>query len=156
MFCYPAYKAIKEQLAGIAQTFFYTGQYTKGADNTSYKVPAIYIEMPKPGAVVMWGRRLKSIKPAIVKIHYISYAPFKSVDGAIQDSAIAAHEATLRQIDLLLEGWAARNAPEAGKTEGTLLTQKLINSNVNMLNFQDSNLFSILSYTTEIYSRHLQ
>ncbi|PZP41219.1 MAG: hypothetical protein DI598_18495, partial [Pseudopedobacter saltans] len=74
MFTYNVYKAIKDDLKDIAAVFWYIGQYTKGKTNTSYRVPAIYIEMPKDSTVRFWGGRKKVIKPAPIKIHYISNA----------------------------------------------------------------------------------
>lgn len=155
MFSYPVYKAIKAELAAIAPCFFYCGQYTRGKDNTSYKVPAIYIETPKASTLQFWGRRLLSLKPAQIHIHYISYTPFKNMDNTVQENALAAHEAALAQINTLLNGKVFRNAPVAPATVGTLLTQALIPTQVNSLNVQDNCTYSIITYTTEIYTRHL-
>lgn len=160
MFVYPIYKAIKQRLnapeapqaspALLGNVFFYINQYLPGKDNTSYKVPALYIEMPKNSNLQFYGRKLLAAKNAPIKIHYISYAPFKNHDNAVQDSAIAAHENTLREIDLLLNGWNVTDA------NGRLLTQQLIPTNAAIMQYIGDNLISVITYTTEIYSRHLQ
>lgn len=145
MFTYPVYKAIKELLKDIAPVFWYIGQYTKGKTNTSYRVPAIYIEMPKDSSVTFWGGRKKVIKPAPIKIHYISNAPFKNHDNAVQDSAIVAHDATLLELSERLDGIVFR------KEDGSLLTQQLIHTGSNEHNFISEQIFSVLTFTTEIY-----
>lgn len=150
MFCYPVYKLLKEQLNTIAPVFYFIGQYTRGKDNTSYRLPAIYVEMPGTSNIQFWGRRAMAIKPAQIKIHYISHAPFKNHDNTVQDSAIAAHEAVITNIDFLLQGFIARDS------DNNLLTQSLIPLGVDTLNFQDNCVYSVLTYTTEIYSRHRQ
>jgi hypothetical protein len=150
MFQYPIYKAIKARLGNTVPVFFYIGQYTKGKDNTSYKVPAIYIEMPKPTEIQFLSRKLVLAKGAVVKVHYISHAPFKSHDNTIQDSAIQAHENKVKEIDKLLNGWNATDA------NNKLLTEQLIPVNANMLNFSGENVASVIGYKTDMYSRHLQ
>ncbi len=150
MLLYPIYKAIKQHLGTEVPVFFYLGQYTRGKDNTSYRVPAIYIEMPKDADLKFYGKKLLAAKNVPIKIHYISYAPFKSVDNTVQDTAIATHENKLKEIDKLMDGWNATNL------EGKLLTQQLLPTNSNTLNFDGTNVYSIITYTTEIYSRHLQ
>ena len=159
MFNYPVYKAIKDRLITpgtgltspvlLGNVFWYTGQYLKGKDNTSYAVPATYIEMPKPTDLYFYSKNVLAAKSAKINVHYISHAPFKNHDNFIQDSAIAAHENTLKEIDILLDSWNAFDV------NGKILTQQLIPVAGNMLNFVGNNIYSIITYRTEIYSRHL-
>lgn len=157
MFLYPIYKAIKTRLTTITSPsgvvggipiFFFIGQYKKGKDNTSYAVPAIYIEMPKDTGLNFYPKNLMSAK-APIKIHYISYAPFKNHDNTAQEAAIEAHEQKLRDIDTLLTGWNVTDVT------ALKLTEQLIPGNANLLDFEDMTVTSIISYNTEIYSRHL-
>lgn len=145
MFTYPVYTALKQRLNSIAPVFFYIGQYTVGKTNTSYRAPAIYIEMPKDSTVTSWGKRKKVIKPATVKIHYLSNAPFKNHDNAIQDSAIVAHDKALSDILETVEGKALY------KDDSDLLTQQFIHTGMNEHNFISEQMFSVLSFSTEIY-----
>ena len=148
MFLYPIYKAIKTRLGPGVPVFFFVGQYRKGKENTSYVVPAIYIEMPKENPLNFYPKKLMATK-GIIKIHYISYAPFKNHDNNTQDAAILAHNQKLRDIDTLINGW------NVSDVESNKLTEQMISGNANLLNFEDMNLISVLSYNTEIYSRHL-
>ena len=145
MFTYPAYQALKQKLKAIAPVFYYIGQYTKGPDNTSYTVPAIYIEMPKASNVVYWGRGVRCIKPALVNIHIINNAPYKNHDNIIQDSAIAAHAKMIQDVEKEIQGLVLR------KDDGRLLSQRFIQTGANEANFQNKHIFSVLSFTTEIY-----
>lgn len=142
---YIIYKGIKQRLISIAPVFYYIGQYTKGKDNTSYKVPAIYIEMPKFLPVTFF-RRIKTARNAPVKIHLITNAPYKNHDNTIQDSAIAEHNTMLKEIDKTLTGWAVIDG------EDRLLTQQLIPTNSNNLNFQGVQVFSVVTYNADMFS----
>lgn len=150
MFIYPVYNKIKERLSGLEiPTFFYIGQYQAGKNNISYLVPAIYIEMPKDVAVKVTNHITRS-QASQVKIHYISYAPFKNATTDIQESAIAEHEQTLRAIDLLLHEWNATD-------EGVNLTEQFIAGETNtLMQFKGMTLFSVLGYSTRFKSRHLK
>jgi hypothetical protein len=76
MFTYKVYKAMKLRLNGLAPIFYFIGQYNKGKDNTSYKVPAIYIETPKNNDLKFLGKKILTAKDARFKVHFISNAPF--------------------------------------------------------------------------------
>lgn len=149
MFIYPIYKAIKTRLGPDVPVFFFIDQYKKGKDNTSYVVPAIYVEFPKDMRLDFYPRKLMTSKNVPIKIHYISHAPFKNHDNAIQEAAIAAHEDKLKDIDRLTNGW------NVADIEGNKLTEQLIPGNASLLNFQDVYVISVITYPTEIYSRHL-
>lgn len=146
---YAIYKAIKQRLTPVAPCFYYLGQYLSGKDNTSYKVPAIYIEMPKNLATTFLPRKLMVAEDAQVKIHLLTNAPFKNNDNVNQDAFIAEHQAKLDEIDRLLTGWAA-------KTGAVLLTNQLIPIASNNNNFDGVKVFSVKTYSSEFYSRHLQ
>jgi hypothetical protein len=148
MFYYPTYKAIKDRLKTIAPVFYYIGQYQKGKDNTSYVVPAIYIEMPKSNDIQFLRRRALA-KGVQIKIHYINYAPFKNQDTAAQDAALQAHETKLKEIDLLMNGWAVLDG------NGRVLTEQLVPVTGNMLNFMPQSVVSVIGYKTDVYSYHL-
>ena len=148
MFLYAVYKAIKAKLGASVPVFFYTGQYLNSKGKTVYRVPAIYIEMPKSHDIKFYGRKLLAGK-GNVKIHYISHAPFKDADNSIQDSAIQAHENKVQEIDVLLNGWNA-------ETNGQKLTEQLLPTGANMLNFLKDSVVSVVTYSTEFYSRHKQ
>jgi hypothetical protein len=149
MFLYPVYLKIKERLGNDVPVFFYIGQYLPGKDNTSYRVPAIYIEMPKDVNINFYPRKLQSAKQAIIKIHYTSYAPFKNQTNLVQETAIAEHENKLMEIDRLLNTWNAKHATKN-------ITEQLITDGGSFLKFQHMALISVLNYKTQIYSRHLQ
>ncbi len=141
---------MKARLIGIAPVFIYLKQYVKGKDNTSYKVPAIYIELPDGTPISFYGRKLMTAMGAQFKVHYISYAPFKNHENPVQDSAIAAHETKVREIDTLINGW------NAADQDGKIITQQLLPVNASLNNFMSDTLVSIITYQTEVYSRHLQ
>lgn len=143
MYNYPVYKLIKQRVKDIAATFYFLGQYEKGKDNTSYKVPAIYIEMPANGSTRYNGRRQRSVKGNI-RIHYISNAPFKNHDNTVQDAALAAHHAQLKALDDLLQGWVAVDA------DSKKLTQQFLQNATTEMRFLGSHVVSILQYGTEI------
>lgn len=150
MITQPHYKAIKACLAGTAPIFFYIGQYTVGKQNTSYKVPAIYIETPKNLKLNFLGRRIQVASGVDFKIHYISNAPFKNHDCTVQDSAIAAHENVVENIETLLSFWEAKD--QANK----LLMQQLVPVGNSGLLFMGENLVTVLTFRTEMYSYNLQ
>ena len=150
MLTYPIYKAMKLRLNGIAPIFYYMSQYQSGKDNTSYRVPAIYIETPKETALSFYGRRTQVAKDARFKIHYISDAPFKNHDNPVQDSAIAAHEEILKQIDTLITGW------NLADTAGKLLTQQFLPVGASINNLVSTSIFSVIEYRTEVFSYHLR
>lgn len=148
MFTYPVYKELKDRLNDIAPVFRFHGQYNKGKDNTSYKVPAIYIELPT-NIQVQYIRKRKIAKGAIIKVHYISSAPYKNHDNQIMDDAYMEHEAKLKAIDKLVDGWEMKT--EAGK----LITEQFTQTNEVLISQVGENTVSVLSYKTDIYSDHL-
>jgi len=147
MFTYTIYKELKQQLTPVAPCFFYINQYLKSKDNTSYKVPAIYIETPKNNKVDKFPRQVKVLLQAQFKIHYISYAPFKSSDNAVQDSAILAHQNALTAINERIEGLVLKDA------QLRLLTQQFVIKNVSEMNFEQMCIYSVITYTTDVYNR---
>jgi hypothetical protein len=148
MLLYPIYKAIKTRLGADVPVFFFIGQYLPGRQNTSYKVPAIYIEMPKDLPINFYPKKLMTAKGKI-KIHYISYAPFKNHDNDTQDAAVLTHDSKLNDIDKLISGWNATDE------NGNKITEQFTQDNADLLNYQDMALVSVLTYNVEIYSRHL-
>jgi hypothetical protein len=157
MLLYPVYKAIKQRLSaginpplGDGGVFYYIGQYLPGKENTSYKVPAIYIELPKDLAATFLPQKLMHAKDAIIKVHYVSYAPFKNHDNEFQEAAVEAHETKLNEIDALLHHWHVE------RPDGKPLTQQLLNRGGSFLKFQRMSLISVVNYKTEIYGHHLQ
>jgi len=151
MLLFSVYKQIKTRLATLGvKTFWYTGQYQIGKGNQSLVAPAIYIQMPDDSDITFVGKEVKVAKKVPISIHYVSIAPFKGVDNAIQDSAIEDHEAKLKAIDKLLEGWNATDANQQ------ILTQQLTEIKSNTLKYISKNLASVITYQTDIYSRHLR
>ena len=144
------YKGIKQRVNSVAPCFYYLGQYLKGKDNTSYVVPAIYIEMPKYLSTDFFAQKLKVAKKAQVKIHLITNAPFKNTDTVPQDSALAEHQTKLDAVDKLLTGWNLKDS------EQKLFTQQFIPVAASVMNYEGLKIYSVLTYTTEFYSRHLQ
>lgn len=154
MFLYPIYTALKQYLndsfaENPIPVFFYIGQYKKGKDNTSYRIPAIYIELPKDNKIDFYPKKIMTAKEVRIKIHYISYAPFKNADNAQQEEAIQQHEATLKVIDKLLNLLVIKDAGNKN------LTEQFVTDNANLLDFLDSAVVSVLGYKTQVYSRHL-
>jgi hypothetical protein len=155
MFLTPVYKAIKNRLTpafadGTAiPVFFYISQYLPGKENTSYRVPAIYIDMPDDSKIEFLPRKIMHSKDALIKIHLVTYAPFKNHDDAVQDAAVLLHDSYLKQIDVLINGWFAIEG-------GVNLTQQFLTKGGSFLQFKHMCLVSVLTYQTEIYSRHLQ
>jgi hypothetical protein len=151
MLLYPVYKQIKTRLATVGvKTFWYTGQYQAGSANQSLVVPAIYIQMPGESNTTFVGKEVKVAKKVPITIHYLSSAPFKGVDNAVQDAAIEDHEAKLKAIDKLLDGWNATD------TDGQILTQQFTEIKSNTLQYVSKNLVSLITYQTDIFSRHLR
>ncbi len=150
MFIYPVYNAIKQHLSSLEiPAFFYIGQYLPGKNNTSYLVPAIYIEMPKDVPVTVTNKITRSAV-AQVKIHYISYAPFKAATTEVQETAIADHEEKLKAIDALMHQFVAMDGEE------NLTEQFVAGNNNTLMQFQGMTLFSVLGYSTRFFSRHLR
>lgn len=151
MIIYPLYKAVKNALSPIAaNAFFYLKQYEKSKDNTSYKVPALYIEMPLNAPMQYYGKKLLSCKNLPIKVHYISHAPFKNHTNSIQDTALQNHANTVIQIDTILNGMVLKDA------NNKILSEQLIMTNVAELRFLQGCVVSVLSYNCEGYARHLQ
>jgi len=145
MFTYPAYKQLQQRLNTIAPAFYYIRQYQPGKGNINYVAPAIYIEMPKDSTRQYYGRGTRVIKNAIIKIHYISNAPYKSHVNSVQDAFLDQHNNALHQINALMEQTVLY------KEDGSLLTQKILPQGSDELNFIDQKVYSILMYSTEIY-----
>lgn len=141
---YTHYKQFKAQLSFIAPCFMYFGQYLAGKDNTSYKVPAIYIELPKNVPVTYFGS-IKTIRKAQVKIHLITSAPFKNSE-TIQDGIISEHEAMLSLIDQVFNN-------KKFLKNGKLLTEKMIEVNSSTLNYIGTNIFSVITYQGDFFER---
>lgn len=140
------YKGMKQRLSAVAPCFYFLGQYLKAKDKTSYVVPAIYIEMPKGLTIVFFGT-VRTAKAAQVKIHLVTHAVYKNHDTMVQDSAIAEHENKLKQLNDLMTGWALKDASQK------LLTNQFVPALDSVGNFDGVKLYSILTYTTELYNR---
>jgi hypothetical protein len=139
---YNIYKGIKARLNVVAPVFYFIGQYLRGKDNTSYKVPALYIEMPKNLQINYFNRQAVA-RNAEVKIHLISNAPFKNHDTGVQDNSLNDHQAMIDEVCELLKHWALKNA------ENKLLTQQFTLTNVNAMYFDGMKVWSILTFKTE-------
>lgn len=148
MFTYPVYKEIKDRLKHIAPVFRFHGQYNKGKDNISYKVPAIYIELPN-NIQVQYNRKRKVGRGVIIKLHYISSAPYKHHDNDAMDNAYIEHESELKTIDKLMDGW------EIKTEEGKLITEQFTQVNEVLISQVGENTVSVFSYKTDVYSDHL-
>ncbi len=146
---YTIYKAVKEQLKTAGPVFYYMAQYLPGKDNTSYKVPAIYIEMPKNLTVNFYPRKIKAAR-GVIKVHVVSNAPFAAGDGPVQDSQLQAHQALVNSVDKLA------NAQVFKDGQGRLLTQQLINTGANNNVMQKGCVVNVLSYSTEMFDYNLQ
>jgi hypothetical protein len=146
---YSIYKQIKQRLGEDIPVFFYVGQYLKGKDNTSYRVPAIYIEMPKLSNISYYGKVL-AMKDSKVKIHVLHHAPFKNHENNTQDGAIELHDEKLKAIDKLLNGWNATDST------GNKITEQFITDGGEFMQFDGVTITSVLHYQTELYSRHLK
>ena len=158
------YKAIKDRLIGGGQfseefadqfsnnaldipVFWYTGQYQKGKDNVSYVAPAIYIEMPKNLKIDYFPRKRQVAKDAIIKIHILSVAPYKSVDSAVQDAAVEKHQALINNVHDLLNGFEIKDV------NNNLLATQFILGNDNPMNYMGTFAFTILNYKSEFRHR---
>lgn len=146
---YSIYKQIKERLGNDIAVFYFVGQYLSGKDNTSYRVPAIYIEMPKKSNIDYYGKT-QTMNDSIIKIHLITYAPFKNHENDTQDAAIAEHEAKIKAVDKLLNGW------HAVENTDTKITEQLITDGGDLMQFKGMYLISVINYKTELYSHHLK
>ena len=139
------YKAIKAQLTA-APCFYFLGQYLKSADQTSYKVPALYVEMPKPSTVTYFGK-IKAVKNAQFKIHVLNNAPWKGNDTTNQDTALAAHEALKQAVSTALQGVALKDSA------GLYLTQQMIETGSENMQYDGPHVFSILTFQCDFYDR---
>jgi hypothetical protein len=141
------YKKLKQVISNVGPVFYYLNQYTRNKDKTSYKVPAVYIEMPTNAKVDSLNRKIKVLLKQQIKIHYISYAPFKSDnDNTIQDAALAQHTAQLAAIHTLVDNLQLKDGEKA-------LTNQFILINSSENKFEDMCVYSILTYQTDIYLR---
>lgn len=145
MITYPIYAAIKERLKNVAPCFFFINQYATGKGNTKYIVPAIYIEILKNLNIVYWGRGIRAAKSVPIRIHIINNAPFRAHDNIIQDSALAAHNKMLKDIDERLENKHLHG------NNGRKLSEVLLHTGSNEINYTDGQVVSIITYTTDLY-----
>lgn len=142
----PIYRAIRARLRPIAPVYKYHGQYLPGKGNTSYRVPAIYVEMPKPGTINYYPGGIQAIK-GIVTIHVLTNAPFKNGEGDLSDANHDVHTALINQVKALLEGWHA--TVEGGVR---ILTQQLIPQNADLNTPEGLHLISKIGYHSEFYA----
>ena len=147
---YKIYKAIKSRLAAVAPGFYYLGQYLKKSDNSSYIVPAIYIEMPKLLDVKFEAGQVQVAKEVTVKIHLVTNAPHRTGETVYQDNDIQDHQAKLDALDKLMTGCVLRDDKER------LLTQQFVPTGGDNMNFEGVKIFSVITYTTDLYSYHLK
>ena len=143
----PIYKEIKDRISGVATTFRYLGQYLAGKDNTSYKVPAIYVEMPNDLNIQFTGK-LMHAPGALVKLHVINNAPYKNHDNTNQETYVDEHEAMVAAMDNLISGWNA-------VVDGKIITQQFVNVSATVNKMLGMHIYTVITYQTTFYSRHL-
>ena len=141
---YAVYKGIKAQLKDLCEVMYFTGQYTKGKENTSYVCPAIYIEMPKSLKVDYFPVGIKVAKGAEIKIHFLSPAPFQGHDNQTQEDAIASHESTLGEIMEILEGLEVKD------NSLRVIASTLIHTGSSTITYRPMHTVSVMSYKTEL------
>jgi len=142
----PVYRAIRARLRPIAPVYKYNGQYLPGKANTSYRVPAVYIEMPKPGNINYYPGGIKALK-GIVTIHVITNAPFKNGEGDNGDNDADGHEELINEVKTLLDGW---HAEVSGGVR--ILSQQLIPVNSELYTPISLHLISQIGYQSEFYA----
>lgn len=147
----PIYKAIKQRLNDLnVPVARYRGQYLTGKQNTSIKVPAIYIELPANARHVDMHNRLQAIPEAEIKVHVIGHAAYAIHDSPAQDAAVAAQEALQQAVDALLNGWHIQDS------NSRLLSQQFINTGIEPAKVAQLAEAGVITYTTTLYSYHLR
>lgn len=149
---YPIYKSIKSRLTGIAPLFHYQGQYLRkvgtGTEQTSYRVPAIYIETPRNQPVTWWGGRIKCIPNAAFKLHIVSNAPHKANDAnPVQDSALQAHDTIVSQAQQALQNAILKNADDQ------YLTGQLSETGTDNMRYEGPVVVTVLTFSADVYER---
>lgn len=140
---YSAFKALKARLQAKAPVFVYKGQYEKGKGNTSYVVPAIYIQMPGnfdikhlPRAIYAQGQ---------IAVHVVTNAPHGTSPGQQAEANLEAHETLMVEVSALLDGFQAKDSNDK------LLMSQLIVQPSTLVQVKDGIAFSVLRYNSEIY-----
>jgi hypothetical protein len=147
---YIIYKGLKQRLNALAPCFYFLGQYLKGADNTSYIVPAIYIELPKFMPVDFAPGKIQVAKGVQLKVHLVTNAPFSNSNNQYQENNILEHQAKLDAIDRLMTGFVLKDDKQR------LLTQQLVPVAGNNMNYEGVKIYSVITYETDILSYHLK
>jgi hypothetical protein len=127
----------------------YTGQYLPGKANTSYKSPALYIELPRDLQVRFYPN-LRKAATGTIRIHYISPGPYQSHRPNAQALADAAHQAKLTQIGRLLTGYSPLDG------QGRILCQQLIPGPHSAPIYQNNGIVSVIGFSAELYDYGLK
>lgn len=144
---YGIYKAFKQRLSQVANTFYFMGQYLKKADQTSYVVPAIYIEMPRNISTTYFGR-VKTARNVQFKIHVVSNAPHKGNDtNPVQDSALQAHENLYAAAIAALEHKSFKNGGDL------FITGQIIEVGSSNNNYDGPHVYSVATLQCDMYER---
>jgi len=141
---YNIYKLLKEELKSITTVFYYTGQYLRDKNKTVYKVPVIYIEMPADIPIDYYGR-VRCGRHAIIRLHYLSQAPFGSVENAVQDSAVKAHASQVMEIINTIQG--AELKDEAGR----LICGQCIVTGIESVTYTETFARSVIRVMADLY-----
>lgn len=146
------YKAIKSALKADTRLaavplLWYTGQYQRGKDNVSIIAPAIYIEMPKQLKIDYFPRKLQVAKDAVIKIHILSIAPYKSMDNPMQDAQIEKHNQFIAAVQSVLNGFTIKDS------SNKVIASQFILQPENPMNYMGSCAFTILGYKSEFYEK---
>lgn len=144
MNAYAIYQLIKAHITGIATVWYYTGQYAKDKNKTVYKVPALYIEMPASLPVVNQGQ-VRMSKQAVIKLHYLSQAPYGSIEVPVQDAAVKAHSDKVLELINLISG------AELKDISGRLAAGQCLVSVVEPVKYTDTFALTVVHITADVY-----
>lgn len=142
---YAIYKLLKDLLKDTCSVFYYTGQYLRDKNKTVYKVPAIYIQMP-PGEIPVdnFGQ-IRISRQAPIRIHYISQAPFATLENQVQDSAVSSHAAKVMEIINRLSGAELKDGV------GRLVTGQCLVTGIEAINYTDTFARSVIRVNADLY-----
>lgn len=141
---YAIYKLIKDQLKDIAAVFYYTGQYLRDKNKTVYKVPVIYVEMPEDIPINHFGR-VRYGRQAAIRLHYLSQAPFGSLENQVQDSAVKAHAAKTLEIINTISG------AELKDESGRLVAGQCIVTGIESVSYTETFALSVIRLNADLY-----
>ena len=141
---YAIYKLIKEELKSISAVFYYTGQYLRDKNKTVYKVPVIYIQMPVDIPIDYYGR-IRCGRRAVIRLHYLSQAPFGSIENAVQDSAVNAHVTKVLEIINRINGAELKDEDER------LICGQCIVTGIESVTFTETFAKSVIRVMADLY-----